>query len=60
MLWGDRIESWLKRHQITRIERNPLTKKEGAYIEYTDKNLIFLPEPQGVRVEEEWQRRVNP
>jgi len=60
MLWGDRIESWLKRHQITRIERNPLTKKSGAYIEYTDKNLIFLPEPQGVRVEEEWQRRVNP
>ena len=59
LFWGDRIEAWQKRHQIARIERNPLTKKEGAYIEYTDKNLIFLPVPQGVRIEEEWQRRLK-
>ncbi|MCX6762684.1 MAG: hypothetical protein NT093_02795 [Candidatus Moranbacteria bacterium] len=59
MMRGDRIESWQKHKQITRIERNPLTKKEGAYIEYTDENLIFLPEPQGVRVEKEFQRRLN-
>jgi hypothetical protein len=59
MLWGDRIESWQKRHQIARIKRNPLTKKEGAYIEYSDENLIFLPVPQGVRIEEEWQRRMK-
>ena len=59
ILWGDRIESWQKRHQIVRIKRNPLTKKEGAYIEYTDKNLIFLPDPQGVRIDEEWRRRVK-
>jgi len=58
-LWGDRIESWLKRKQIARIERNPLTEKSGAYIEYNDENLIFLPEPQGVRIEEEWQRRLK-
>jgi hypothetical protein len=60
MLQGDRIESWLKRHQIARIERNPLTNKPGAYIEYSDENLIFLPAPQGVRIEEEWQRRIKP
>lgn len=59
MLWGDRIESWQKRRQVARIERNPLTQKEGAYIEYTDQNLIFLPVPQGVRIEEEWQRRMK-
>lgn len=59
LFWGDRIESWQKRHQIARIERNPLTVKPGAYIEYTDQNLIFLPEPQGVRLEEEWRRRVR-
>jgi hypothetical protein len=59
MFWGDRIESWQKRQQIARIERNPLTQKPGAYIEYTDENLIFLPEPQGVRIEEEWQRRIK-
>jgi predicted nucleotidyltransferase len=58
-LWGDKIESWQKRRQIARIERNPLTQKPGAYIEYTDENLIFLPEPQSVRIEEEWQRRLK-
>jgi len=59
MLWGDRIESWQKRQQVARIERNPLTQKSGAYIEYSDENLIFLPEPQGVRIEKEWQRRIK-
>lgn len=59
LLWGDRIEAWQKRQQIARIERNPLTKKEGAYIEYTDENLIFLPVPQGTRIEEEWQKRLK-
>ena len=58
LFWGDRIESWQKRQQIARIERNPLTKKEGAYVEYSDENLIFLPEPQGVRIEEEWQNKI--
>ena len=59
LFWGDRIESWLKDMQIKRIRRNPLTNKPGAYIEYSDENLIFLPEPQGLRIEEEWQRRIN-
>jgi predicted nucleotidyltransferase len=59
ILWGDRIEAWQKRCQIARIEGNPLTQKPGAYIEYTDQNLIFLPVPQGVRIEEEWQRRIK-
>ncbi|TSA44661.1 hypothetical protein D4R51_03280 [bacterium] len=58
-LGGDIIEAWLKRHQIARILRNPLTKKEGAYIEATDENLIFLPEPQGVRIYEEYDKRLN-
>jgi hypothetical protein len=58
-LWGDRIESWQKDIQIKRIRRNPLTNKPGAYIEYSDQNLIFLPVPQGTRIEEEWQRRMK-
>jgi hypothetical protein len=58
-LFGDRIESWMRKKQIARIERNPLTKKKGAYVEYDNQNLIFLPEPQGVRVEEEWRRRIR-
>jgi hypothetical protein len=59
MMRGDRIEAWQKRRQIARIKRNPLTNKPGAYIEYNDKNLIFLPDPQGVRVEKEWQKRLS-
>jgi hypothetical protein len=59
LLRGDRIEAWLKKRQIERIEQNPLTYKFGAYIAYSDKNLIFLPEPQGVRIEREWQERVK-
>jgi len=59
LFWGDRIESWQKDMQIKRIRRNPLTQKSGAYIEYTDENLIFLPDPQGRRSEEEWQRRMK-
>ncbi|MDI6778089.1 MAG: hypothetical protein QMD77_02760 [Patescibacteria group bacterium] len=54
-LWGDRIESWLRKLQIARIERNPLTHKEGAYVEANDENLIFLPEPQGPKVLEKFR-----
>ncbi|MDD5489710.1 MAG: hypothetical protein PHP25_03485, partial [Candidatus Moranbacteria bacterium] len=56
-LGGDRMELWLKRKQIEKIKRNPLTYKKGGYVEYNDNNLVFLPEPQGVWIEEEWQRR---
>jgi len=52
---GDRIEAWLKRKQIEKIKRNPLTYKKGGYIEYTDENLIFLPEPQGPSVLEKYR-----
>jgi len=52
---GDRIEAWLKRKQIEKIKRNPLTYKKGGYIEYTDENLIFLPEPQGSSVLEKYR-----
>lgn len=58
-LFGDRIEAWQKRRQIARIKRNPLTYKKGGYVEYTDENLVFLPEPQGRRIEEEWQRKLK-
>jgi hypothetical protein len=59
LFWGDRIELWLKKKQIEKIKRNPLTYKKGGYVGYTDENLIFLPDPQGPRIEEEWQRRIK-
>ena len=58
-LGGDIIESWLKRKQIEKIKANPLTRKGGAYIEATDDNLIFLPEPQGVKIYGEYEKRLN-
>ncbi len=58
-LGGDRIEAWLKKKQVEKIKRNPLTYKKGGYVEATDENLIFLPEPQGVRIEGEWKRRLE-
>jgi hypothetical protein len=56
-LGGDIIEAWLRKKQIARIERNPLTKKEGSYVEATGKNLIFLPEPQGEKIYEEYKKK---
>lgn len=55
LFWGDRIESWLKRKQIEKIKRNPLTYKKGGYVEASDENLIFLPEPQGPKILEIFQ-----
>jgi len=55
LFWGDKIESWLKKKQIARIKRNPLTYKKGGYVEYTDENLVFLPEPQGPKVLEKFK-----
>lgn len=54
-LRGDRIESWLKKKQIEKIKRNPLTYKKGGYVEYNDDNLIFLPEPQGPEALERYE-----
>jgi len=59
LFWGDRIESWMKKKQIKRIRRKSRMLGKEAYIEATDKNLIFLPIPQGVRIEEEWQKRMK-
>jgi hypothetical protein len=57
ILGGDRMEAWLKEKQIAKIKRNPLTHKKGAYVEYTDENLVFLPEPQGAKVQGEFFER---
>jgi hypothetical protein len=59
LFWGDRIEAWLKDLQIKRIERKSRMLKPGAYIQATDQNMIFLPDPQGGRIEKEWQRRIE-
>lgn len=54
-LGGDRIEAWLKKKQIEKIKRNPLTYKKGGYVEYNDDNLVFLPKPQGPEILEKYK-----
>jgi hypothetical protein len=58
-LGGGILESWLRRMQIRKIEKNPLTHKRGAYVEYDDRNLIFLPEPQGEKIFIEYLKRLK-
>jgi hypothetical protein len=58
ILGGDRIEVWLKRKQVEKIKRNPLTYKKGGYVEYNEDNLVFLPEPQGVNIQEIFSKRI--
>jgi len=58
-IFGDRIESWLKKKQIARIVRNPLTYKKGGYVEYSDDNLVFLPEPQGEKIFQKFQEKLK-
>ncbi|MFA5871813.1 MAG: hypothetical protein WC858_03735 [Parcubacteria group bacterium] len=58
-LGGDIMESWVRKFQVRKIEKNPLTHKRGAYVEYDDKNLIFLPEPQGEKIFIEYMKRLK-
>lgn len=54
-LGGDRMESWLKKKQVDKIRKNPLTYKKEGYVEANDENLVFLPEPQGPGVIEQFE-----
>jgi hypothetical protein len=42
------LENFLRRIEKEKIEKNPLTQKEGGFILATDEALVFLPEPQGM------------
>jgi predicted nucleotidyltransferase len=41
--WGDRLENWLKKYQIFRIEKDERTKKYPELIVYNDRELRFHP-----------------
>lgn len=53
------LENYLRIWEKEKIERNPNTKKVGSYIEASDDSLIFLPEPQGPKVFEEFKRKLK-
>lgn len=55
----DALENYLSKIERKKIERNPKTNQEDSLIAADDKALIFLPEPQGPKVFEEFKNRVN-
>lgn len=63
--WGERIfsvnfiEKNLKKWQIRRILADPRTKRSGSMIVANDDSLVFLPEPQGPKVFEEFKKNLK-
>lgn len=55
----DFLEKFLRKIETKKIENNPNTKKEDSLIVADDKALIFLPEPQGPKIFEEFKDKVN-
>jgi hypothetical protein len=53
------IEKFLKKWQTKRIADDPRTHKEGSMVVANDDMLIFLPEPQGPRVFEEFKIKLQ-
>ncbi len=56
---SDVLESWLGEWQKRKIMRNPKTRQEGGHIEATDQALVFLPNPHGPRVYEQFRKRLG-
>lgn len=53
------VENWLKNWQTKRIQRDPRTHFDGSMVMADDNALIFLPEPQGPKVFEKFQKKMN-
>lgn len=53
------IENWLKKWQKERIMKNPKTNQEGGLIQASDEALVFLPDPQGPKIFDEFKKKIN-
>jgi hypothetical protein len=53
------LENFLRRIEKKKIENNPLTQKEGSFIEASNESLIFLPEPQGPAIFEKFKKTLE-
>jgi hypothetical protein len=62
--WGEKLTSFdfvekkLKKWEVARIRRNPKTLRPGSMIVASDVALVFLPEPQGPEVFENFKSRL--
>ena len=59
ILSADWIENWLRRIEKKRIMANPKTHQEGSMVYANDDALVFLPEPHGPKVFEEFKRKIE-
>lgn len=63
--WGERIfspsfiEKGLKKWQTRRILADPRTNRSGSMIIANDNSLVFLPEPQGPKVFEQFKKNLE-
>ncbi|HEX8974834.1 MAG TPA: hypothetical protein VF817_05145 [Patescibacteria group bacterium] len=53
------LEKWLKKIEKKRIMKNPKTHQEGSLVYADDDALIFLPNPHGPRVFEEFKEKME-
>ena len=55
----DWIENWMRKIEKKRIMENPKTHQEGSMVYANDDALVFLPEPHGPKVFEEFKRKIE-
>jgi len=53
------LENYLKKIETKKIKNNPKTKRVDSLIVADDEALIFLPEPQGPKIFEEFKNKVD-
>jgi hypothetical protein len=53
------FENFLARLQKEKIRRNPKTALPGSRIEADERSLVFLPDPRGPKVFEQWKKRLG-
>ncbi|MEN8252037.1 MAG: hypothetical protein ABFQ53_00435 [Patescibacteria group bacterium] len=60
VLFSDKgMEKRLEKFQQKKINKNPKTSQKGSLIMCSDKHLVFLPEPHGPKIFEEYKRRFD-
>ena len=59
ILSSDWIENWLRKTERKRIMKNPKTHQEGSMVYADDSALVFLPEPHGPKVFEQFKERIE-
>jgi hypothetical protein len=53
------VENFLKKFQMNRITRDPRTHKTGSFVAANDRELVFLPEPQGPKIFSLFEERLK-